>query len=1623
MLKRVISIVLSAIFILPNINLTTLFAAGASFKIEDAYNLSEGKNNVIPILNNSVSFDKNNSKTISWDLNQIDGAPTNSSQYELSYYASDKVKMVLKLNKTDNNNAIVDISFLHDTDPGYMSSIEGTYRIYSNVGTTDDVKNYMAPDDFLAMQGSGLSSIPLATDHPLFNIQKSTGFSVLYNNNILHFLWDRGGKFFLTSENFLQGMVYNLNLDYGVNSLTGQDKLNVLTGISENSIHSIPTAIRTGAAPNTPQQSFYMDGDLQYLFDTGDININNGDNLPAVDTGFVLLFEPPKTLNPITHVYELYNGQALDFKVPLKLTLDNEINPKLEINLSDIMKQAAGEISIDTSVNCTLEKYGTRLALRFTGLPASSIYHLSKIEVISEGSNINKSTTNIDKPKIFTFLNFEPIYLNGRFYMQVFPYGGFEGNYLLKSGPNLNYSVSQYSDGKGPILFPLDNITLDTTSTTRYQIFFDPLKPFDHTSYDTEIYSQVMLFTPDLSKITVGIVNRFEIKDDYYLLPDPNVEGNQKSDFLFNALWDIGDVSLINKMLDLNGGSVQITYRLDKTTSIPSKAEDESNVTDITLDIYRVGADVMVKYSGDGVLNTEEVRLGTRYDVESDRTYYSADVKLSKEAYYKNSSLGSADDFKYPNIYFMNIRPINVNGNSIVVGPSLYESVTLNDITKIEVLPPQDLTAYGVTTKSVSSGDEKDEVSFKLSYDIPAAALKEYIEKNFRQPIDADDIEVNVNLYISQNESFLRNQFSNFSYQDRVSNSNSVVYQENIVVDSDGEEVSLVYFSGINGETPLDAPGFDEPIDILRGNLVARLGKVSLSKADIDDILNGSYTGTIPIKIDGLDKNQKYYVTSDLELKHNSGGVVSSKNSIVSNIVSALTIGDEEEVVETEKVPPAPILQKKDVLQDRATIFWDKIISSQSDGTEDIIEYEIIRLKDTLLDNIYLENRAEFEKFWGMLPDTEKLGFQTDGGKLYQYSGGSFSLAPGSEYLYEESVNQVFLTDMSLYPNNLYFYYVRAVRVIDGERVYSSWNNISVTTNPVEPPINLVISDSGVSYNPKSEFLIEFDAPIQDIAKLGVDFFLEYSLKEDDGEFGEPIRMDSRALSANSSKSTEEGYIHFIYKISGLTHGKNYIIKVRMVDKKGDASVYSNNAITRTNIDQEDYEDEKEKDDWVDYTQKELEKELKAPYWTAADNDSLLELIFRQDMFDGFIAPFPDSVVQLPSGAATDKIYYLPLSAIKLLEESKKGLRVADNDTEVVITAGFLEGAEGFSSILKQVENGEFQDLYVKLSVSFKPRAEVIEGNPTIGKVAIVSVEVIGLKELTKTIDKEIYENLAGLLKEETEKKSFSNKLEGYVSQGAYPEEMHQMVNSFISDAKSEFYKEVSDVVLDATDEKFRIVNLSSDIIIVQKNTGNYSGIKGYRKAESVWQTIDVYGYNGSKGIYTRQTGEYAFTGYELYIIGLDSMENQDKVKALIVKYELLDYFGKDGFSVDSYANKYMVSGSIARMTGARRGDDCIRHLQSKGITVANRNLYTAINIQDSLYLIMKAYEIKTNTKLESVRVTDFNSINKIPGIDSQNKLAVMVAWETKIYTDKSFNPDESLTIGGLLKTLLALEM
>lgn len=1634
-LNKVIVTLLILIFTIPSVNI--LETKGIT-KVLDASldkSLKEGSTNPIPI--ESALLGAKNQVFLSWDMNQINGVPFEFGKFTLEYPIEKDRKIIFTV---ERKGPVADITYemkQFDTNTStWQESPQLNYDIHTNIGAGGSAK-YIKSKDFIATGFNDANinyqvinnlldiSDPTSAISPKFRIELGKGFSFKYNEKTIHFKWNESdGKFYYLTNGIVQGLIYDFKLSYATSNITGSDIQKVITGINSETFRSIPLA-NNG---NTVNSKLDIDTNLKVSQDILDLTSTAGDKNPGTDeVEMVLRFDMPKAWDPITRSF---TADPTD-PMPISILLGNK-DPLREIKLkiSDITKLIFSDSDLIISANDTgsasasnngLERVNIdgrdRISIRLGNLKPGEIYNEASISIISNDSYL-ASKTIFDFGKVFTFLNYEVVSEGGKFYILANPYNGYEGYYMLTSGENLEPSVIQYSNGKTPVLLPLTVNALNGQDEL-YQLFFKPGQPFVGNDRDKAIYSQKIRFKATSSMTGIGIPTEFDVVNDYKLIPiKDNITGDLATLFM-NIKWNIGDTKVINKMVE-NAYPKPLTITYNILNSLTPSEEKSKSFSTVTLEIFKENNTLFVKYSDEKgkLLNTEKEIFEIKSQNQEGTTYYVANVKLGVDAAQKDADIPNPQDmdFLYQNIYFLNVKPKLVNGLPVSIGASLYDSITLNDITKLEVVPPQNLEALEPITKNIELGSDLDEVSFKLKWDMPSSKIKEYIDNTY--PYPKDKIDIKVNLYISQNETYLREKFSTLSFLDRALNSVKTPYLK--------EYNDTLYFSPINGNLAMNAEGYKDPREALRNTKVVKVEGITITDKQKNALITSGEALSVEYKLDGLDKNQKYYIYSDLVVTHKDTNDVIKieKSSKVSNLVYMLTTGDKEEIDSKEKIPTAPVINKENVGLSEATLFWNKIYSFDAQGTPEKIEYEIIRLNNAQMNDKLLETREPFETFFiNKMPAVDKAGFRTDNLIMEKFNGTSFLPVDKNIHVYDPINEIIKFTDKSLSPNQLYFYYVRSVRTVNDLKIYSVWSNISLTTTPVKNPINLKILREGISYNKKNEFLIEFDAPIEDLNNLGTEFTLQYSLKEDGKDFENPVNMDSTELKRTATKSAVEGHTHFQYKISNLKPGTSYTIRVRMVDKNNDTSLYSNSAVTRTEIDQAEYDKDEKIEDILDHMKKQLDELLKEYYFTTINNSNTLEIVYRPTMFDTFISQSTDGILSLPSSNANQLVYYFPASALASLNEANKGFKIEHGDLEIILSKNSIksETSEAIKAITEKIKNKSIADYYLKVSLNFKDMVTSVQNNKALSQQVDVKFEIVGSREDNEKWDETIFEFISGKIKtqlsDERTKKTIKNKIEA----GDTNEEIVTYLNNLVSSLKTDYAYSIKDKLSRIIRYSYLVEKLDNNLIIVLKNIDQTTKVSGFQKLLSDWISVETTDFLNGKAIYTLVHGIYIFTGYEINIVGIENTENAENIKNLVAKYNLGDFFGNNGFTVNNNITKSMLVNTMARMLGSAKGADPINYLSAKGIAVNNRNMQSQISTQEAISLIMSLYEQKTSRKISTIKIRDYNTIASIKNIDDKNKLSIQVAFETGLYTNKKMNPNEKITIKDVLNMLVAI--
>lgn len=278
------------------------------------------------------------------------------------------------------------------------------------------------------------------------------------------------------------------------------------------------------------------------------------------------------------------------------------------------------------------------------------------------------------------------------------------------------------------------------------------------------------------------------------------------------------------------------------------------------------------------------------------------------------------------------------------------------------------------------------------------------------------------------------------------------------------------------------------------------------------------------------------------------------------------------------------------------------------------------------------------------------------------------------------------------------------------------------------------------------------------------------------------------------------------------------------------------------------------------------------------------------------------------------------------------------------------------------------------------------------------------LKNLVKENSKEIKKHIKDIVEDKLSNKETIDKIK-------------QLANNF----KNKFSNELSKNIKNLTKKVFVIDYLENNIIFAYPTDEVFS-VDGYIIYNNQPVLTDVYEYENKKAIYSKNTGTFVFGGNKNFIVGFDNIINSPDIIKIISKYKLNDFFEPNSIikAYDKVSRNTVIS-SLARIAGAKNTDDPISFFKQKGIVVSNRDKKSFVTLQETIYLVMKVYEIKTNTNLNSVVIKNYGLTKNIKNVKQNYKKALQVAFQIGIYSNQNINANDFISNQDFLQMLVNL--
>lgn len=1579
--------------------------------------------NVVPRNSNSDEV------FLSWDIDKIGNTDNNTGTYTLTYPIADNKEIEFKVTrKSDKSTVEYKVNGDNNVNNGNK-----TLNIYKDTAyVTANKANFPGTDIFKITEfynGNGQGAKKVS-----FEIGKTGGAAFQYGGNTIKFKWQDGKMYFVTNA-IKRGNIYPFELNYTENGNNNQNKeeKRIFLGIDTANGFSVkPFA-------NKPNGN----GIGKDLIDQTGRPIKEypgGDNV-GVEIKFNTLKEW-KSNQPNGGKYEFEDGN--DKATELVLNLGHlEPEKKLQIKIPDIYKNSdvngnkiiinGEEIQQDAKIKATYKYNNNSGTLTIEGLEASTIYNdiaISTSRAPSVTDEKNKfETIEVPLPvgTVYTYPKYRVIALGAsEYYLEIEPFKGYDGHYRVYQGTQEAtlskwYDYTEKNKGNEKILIPV-SLNANAPEEKFFRVDFSFTPPSDTPGNKQPFTSQKLKFKPYKEDVVLATPKNLKVVSANIVKKDDEAEN------LFLTLkWDIDYEDVLQILKDRNkNGNFNIEYLFYKGDS-PNNI-DATDFMGVNLE-FENGNDLKkIKYTiKNGNNNGITIVEGENKTFTSERTdivnnkekkIIEANVTFKIPVSHKDNE--DKKILQYPNTYFLatkgkyDIKDANGGKEEFETSLSLPATLTLNGIEDIEVPVPQNLKVVEESVAKNSFSIEYDTLKYEEEGDL-LYNYNEIMLKTIEREIKEGSIKYD--FYITQ---------------DKVLFDELIKYDENTIPENLKRKIKEH-----NANTTMTEEGIT--LDLKQLSLIDTLRQQGILK--ISNIGQKEDLSKQKINLQGLDENETYYIlgmtsVTPYEMSPNSQLLEDKIDySKFSKLVTATTVNPSNPG-ENEKVPPAPTkFVAEDITLNSVDLVWDKVkdnLPPLEDGSnqKSTLEYQFIKTRGEQLPDAFLKSKDSYEKTWQgqYLKDVKnKYGLKTDKDKLYEFDGEkvqfSTTVADKERYEYVNwQGNEGRIRDKTLSPNQIYFYYIRTVRVSDkGDEAYSVWVPLTFTTKNTTGPTNLRVEPKA-EYDKKSEVVISFDIPKMDTSLIGTEYDLQYSIKQDLGDWSEDTTMPKDKLSFNENDDGKT--IKVVYKITGLKSGTMYTIRVRMLNKPLDApSMYSNEVEHRTDSDNTENDYDQDVENWENNFKDLIEDLKNQPYWFSKDTSSSTIVYYRPQYFDKIIATTNNSIIELASGkGGSYKEYYLPASAVISAFDENKGFKISYNGADVIFSAKTINPYD--NDVIKKMadeigsKGGNIEDYFVKLSVDFKNNKYIIDGSDSLSPSALITLSVVGTKDTIATLDQNMLNYIEELLKTKEFSKDVKNKIKNLIKNKTDNKIMVQEIGKIVDSFKSKFGDELGKDLNSLSRKTSHIQYLTGDIIFTYTLPTDIS-IAGYKKSQGNWISADVKDYLGKKAIYTKETGEYIFAGKKLVINGAGNLPNGNQITNIVVKYGLDDFLGKDGnINLRAPITRRATIGSLARIAGASKMQDPIEFFKTKNIVLSTRNMDNNITSEEAVYLIMKTYEMRSGTKLETVKIRNYNLTSDIKNINKNYKKPIQVAFETGIYNNPNMNAKGTISVQEFLQSL-----
>lgn len=1634
------------------------------------------------------------SALLTWDV-------TESGTYTTEYYLKDYSKVYATIKKIDDDS----LDFYYQVYSYIDTGTDGIPDTWSNItdtvtGDYQFVDYKSTPVNFLLEDGS-----PDVVDVDLHgtgdekairfeNITKGNlypGATFKMNGNIVRFMWEDANFYFQTTG-IQAGQVTPFILNYKALDPTtkGPYILEILTKIDEFEA--------------TPSHYYDNSGTNKNIFKEGDPAAHGVK--PGDHPGFDLSFVQPK-------VWDYTDQKYVDDGT---LFADNDVNANIHLReYGDATKSTVQNIKLDKSGTNDFYKSGKYDArfvkndttgwdgnyVQWDALLPSTMYEVEAYLRVGDdvdnkfdrtvpykGGTTSQVLLNTYIPNggyAYTYLDYvlkrESI---DEAYLEVTPYKGIEDDVIkydvyvspekahLKDGEEnsaerwLTYTHEIGSDTYGGKLFIPVKFTGNPGYYYKIKIYFDGQET------DRKLYTQLLHYQSKDGELVPPPISTIKSISDIKVLPSESGSiTDEPSKITADITWEAPEEDMLNKLLDHG----DLFYEL--LINEEPLHEDSGTKSFETIKLFKVTRDpgtneiiVSVEKGFDGsALDSTYYKKGYNADNNTFRindfvikskdpaegwmNIYEIDYKDIIEGEPKDLSdavsekMSGTDKVEYggvkklPNVNFLRMRTIYLRDTDGDVSDyedgaysnfSIAKGMSLSN-TAIDIPIVKDFKHENIMTGT-------DQIKFDITWDVvDVSTYESYMLGSIDKYLKNDDVYYEV--YLTQDKSQL-------THLDLVDESTGAFDFTVAPVDS----------------TPATID-FSDPANLDKLNSLRDGEVISIKVQGYKDA-----TGEAKLAVLGADQNQVYHATvvTRIDVRDEATDAIDeSRRGSKSEIISFTTL-NLEGPIEVMPLVPENFAVIEVISSSAIKLGWVSKLNELSPSES--IGYEVVRVEGRTLDEGFsatttqeaiIESAGDKKDIvgWRILEPEKNDKFIM---QVYDSENDVWNTVDDKMAV---ALNNFNMIDDTLNPNQVYYYYLRAIRVnktadgsisIDRNKPASEWTAITYTSDPLKAPINLTqVYD--VDYDEYREAVVYFDVAIPE---SGADAFVPelHIFSEDDDRYDETyVLMNSDTtidqpvnLEAIDSTDSEfkdifnkapSGYKRYVYRLIDLKPGKNYSLKARVrtkvaPGKESNVSSFSNRIVIRTEFDGDEYDKEQQLNYYLEYYKLKTDELYKTMYWVGLDKDKNQLYKFRQYPAVDELSALPEKKYELNIGDDDEVSIYLPNALIDVLENQDVSLIIKHNNVDFTIQPDTFRKAKidaykDINSMIKQ--RSALKDYYLKLTFKFRDHSGKINGQNPISDLMRIEAELVASSKTELELESLILDRLESNIN--TYRNKVKNalinalKLNNSVDTADGNEEILIVVDDIIEDLKDsqEAYvgQQMHNVVSGQHGYEASMYTFFEPIIAAIHSDGN-SAMALYKRENGKWNKEIAK--KSSLGVRAdiKTVGEYIFAGYANEDLIQPDTKNAKLMNDIIGKYNLMEFITIIELSdMSQDVSKYNVYYMLARILGAPTDANAIEWLKDEGFEgISKKRLYSGMRNDEAYDLLVQGYGYKNNMDLKSVRITNRNAIKDLNEARPSYQDNLMIGSQLNLLNlvNNQLNPDESLSMEDYLNALVIIE-